>query len=128
MMMTLMRAFILLISVASALAVSSCSQQQNQPTRSNTNKNTAAPVPDKKTKATGSITANPNPKKVCDRRATGLTSLAGSAKGTSLVEVRRGSPEGAFFAKTGPAGGTKVTGKWVGNGAVAYLQDASEGK
>lgn len=130
MMTKLMRSFVLLISVASVVAVSSCSQRQNQSTTTNTeaNMNTTTPVPEKKTKATGSITANPNPIKVCDGTGTGVTSLTWLATGTTLVEVRMGSPNGAVFAQTGPSGGTKITGKWVGNGAVAYLQDASDGK
>jgi hypothetical protein len=129
-MTTRMRVFVLLISVSSVMAMSSCSQRPNQSTSSNTeaNKNATMEAPEKKTKATGAITANPNPIKVCDGTGTGVTTLTWMATGATLVEVRMGSPDGAVFAQTGPGGGTKITGKWVGNGAVAYLQDASDGK
>jgi hypothetical protein len=42
--------------------------------------------------------------------------------------VRFGSPSGDQFARTGPSGGTKQTGKWVGNGTLVYLQDVSDNK
>jgi hypothetical protein len=63
------------------------------------------------TPRTGSISASPNPVKVCDG---------------SGVEVHVGSPTGALLAQTGPSG-TKTTGQSVANGTVFYLQDVSGG-
>jgi hypothetical protein len=118
---------ILVLSVVGMLACSKPADQP-QPVNSQSNKNTTPTASAKKTTATGTIAANPNPIKVCDGTGSGVTTLTWSASGTSMIEVRMGSPDGGQFARTGPAGGTKQTGKWVGNGAVVYLQDVSEGK
>lgn len=87
--------------------------------------NTAPAKP--KTTATGRLTANPNPIKVCDNTGSGITTLSWTATGTTAVEVRVGKPDGDLFAKTGQDGSWK-TGKWVGDGMIFYLQDVSGGK
>ncbi|MEK6325730.1 MAG: hypothetical protein AABN33_29160 [Acidobacteriota bacterium] len=118
-MVQMMRNFTLLIFALSLGATLACS------TATPTNTNTATLAPEKKTKATGTLTADPNPVKVCDGSGVGITRLTWSASGTSVVEVRIGSPDGALFSNTPAAGGSAETGKWVGNGAVIYLQDAT---
>jgi hypothetical protein len=77
-------------------------------------------------RATGSITANPNPIQVCDGSGMGITTLSWTSTGTSAVEVRLDEPGGMLVASTGPSG-TVTTGKWVGNATQFFLQDASGG-
>ena len=81
-----------------------------------------------KSRATGSVTAVPNPVQVCDGTGTGKTTLRWTASGATLVEVRIGSPDGALFAQTGPDGATKETGRWVSDGTVIDLQDVTGGR
>lgn len=119
------RSFTLVIFAVSLGATLACSTAT--PTNTNSSKTPTTLAPEKKTKATGTITADPNPVKVCDGTGAGITKLTWSASGTYLVAVRIGSPDGIGFAETGPTG-SKLTGKWVGNGTVVYLQDLSEGK
>ncbi|HEV7903688.1 MAG TPA: S8 family serine peptidase [Pyrinomonadaceae bacterium] len=76
--------------------------------------------------ASGTITATPNPIQVCDGTGLGVTTLSWSTSGTSEVDVRVGAPNGTLFATTG-ATGSAATGKWVANGTVFYLQNASYG-
>jgi hypothetical protein len=80
-----------------------------------------------KTTASGKLTANPNPIKVCDKTGTGITTVSWTATGTTAIEVRVGKPDGDLFAKAVPDGSWK-TGKWVGDGMIFYLQDVSGGK
>jgi len=75
---------------------------------------------------TGTITANPSPIQVCDGSGLGITTLSWSSTGTTEVQVRVGSTNGALFADTGPSG-SWTTGKWVVNSTVFYLQDVSGG-
>lgn len=79
-----------------------------------------------KSGATGTISANPNPVKVCDGSAVGVTNVSWTFSGAHQVQVRVGSPDGGILAMAG-APGTQSTGKWVGNGSVFYLQDISKG-
>ena len=76
---------------------------------------------------TGSISANPNPIQVCDGSAFGITTLSWSSTGTSVVEVRVGSPDGPLFTRANPSG-SSTTGKWVGDGTQFFLQDVSGGR
>lgn len=73
----------------------------------------------------GSITANPNPIKVCDGSGLGITTISWDVPGSKRVEVHVGSPNGALLALSGGSG-SQSTGKWVGNGSVFYLQDTSD--
>jgi glucose/arabinose dehydrogenase len=75
----------------------------------------------------GTISANPNPVQVCDVSATGTTSLTWSTSGVTAVDVRLNSPSGGLFASSGPGTKTRVTGNWVKEGLVIYLQDRSGG-
>ena len=117
-----MRNFTLLIFVGSLVVTLACSTA----TPTNTNSTPAAPAQAKKTNATGTITADPNPIKVCDKSGSGIAKLTWSASGTSTVEVRIGAPDGALFTNTSAGGGTAETGKWMGNGTVVYLQEGGK--
>ncbi|MFL6273940.1 MAG: hypothetical protein ACJ74G_01935 [Blastocatellia bacterium] len=99
------------------------------PTDTTANKNQpAALVAKAKTAATGTLTANPSPIKVCDKTGTGITTVSWTANGASAVEIHIGKPDGdTFVAKADPVGHW-TTSKWVGNGTTFYLQDVSGGK
>jgi len=112
------RLFTVVILAVAFLTIASCSGGQQ---------NTTAPVLPANVNKNATITADPNPIKVCDGSGLGITKLNYSAKGPSFVEVRVGSPGGALLAQTGPVA-TATTGKWVANGMVFYLQDISGGK
>ncbi len=70
--------------------------------------------------------ADPNPIKVCDRSGLGATTLSWNATEALAVTVHVGSPSGQLFAATG-ARGSAATEKWVEDGMVFYLQDATGG-
>jgi hypothetical protein len=76
---------------------------------------------------TGHITADPNPLLVSRRGECGVTTLSWTASGVGAVEVRVGAADGAVFARTEGAG-TATTGRWVSNGMVFHLLDASDGR
>ncbi|HSB13722.1 MAG TPA: glycosyltransferase [Bryobacteraceae bacterium] len=75
-------------------------------------------------KATGTLTAHPNPV-LADASGMGATTLSWSSEGTDDVEVRVGAPDGPLLSRTAGSGST-TTGKWVGDGMVFYLQDVSD--
>lgn len=75
----------------------------------------------------GTISASPNPIPVCDGSGLGVTNVAWSSVGTTVVEVHLGSPSGTLFARSGPSG-DKRTGKWVRDGTSFLLQDVSGGR
>ncbi|HKQ04906.1 MAG TPA: hypothetical protein VJ464_07225 [Blastocatellia bacterium] len=94
----------------------------------NKNQPPAPPAAKAKTAATGTLTANPNPIKVCDKTGAGVTTISWAANGASAIEVHIGKPDGdTFVAKADPVGHW-TTSKWVGNGMTFYLQDVSGGK
>lgn len=74
-----------------------------------------------------SITADPNPVRVCDGSGVGVTKLSWKSVGTTQVEVHVGSPDGVLFAQTAPTSKAE-TGKWVIDGMTFFLQDVSGGK
>jgi hypothetical protein len=76
---------------------------------------------------TGSISASPNPIVVTDGSGLGVTTLSWTSADTKTVEVRVGSPSGPLFARSGVGAWSKTTGKWVSNGMLFCLQDASDG-
>jgi len=80
-----------------------------------------------KTTATGKLTATPNPIKVCDGSGMGVTTLSWTSTGAATLEIHVGKPDGKLFARGG-AGGSSATNKWVNDGMVFYLQDASDQK
>ena len=69
--------------------------------------------------------ASPNPIVVTDGTGLGVTTLSWSTTKSKLIEIHVDGPAGAQM--TGEAGdsGTADTGKWVGDGAQFYMQDAS---
>lgn len=73
---------------------------------------------------TGTITADPDPIKVCDKSGVGETMIKWNAKGTGRIQVRIGAPDGSLLAFAGPVGKQK-TGKWVNDGGLFYLQEAT---
>jgi len=111
--------------------IPACSKQPNQSNSLQKNESTpkseAKPGAARKTTATGTIKADPNPVKVCDGTGAGITNLSWSAD-VDTIEVRIDAPDGSLFAHTGAAGGSKPTGKWVRDGTIVYLQDLSDGK
>ncbi len=119
----------ILLLIPGTFAISGCSKTPDAPltNTSQTNANTAAPSKTSKTTATGTLSASPNPIKVCDNSKTGVTTLTWNTMGATDVEVRVWKPDGDLFAKSGPSG-SWATGKWVNNGTVFYLQDVSGGK
>ena len=122
------RLFAVAALTATSLAASSCT---SSPTDSAANKNQAAPAAAparQKTLATGTLTANPSPIKVCDKSGAGVTTISWTAIGTDAVEVHTGRPDGDVFVSKAAPVGKWQTGKWVGNGMTFYLQDVSGGK
>lgn len=77
-------------------------------------------------RATGVITADPNPIPVADSWGLGATTVRWEAKDVEAIEVRVGAPDGSLFSRSGPAG-SATTGPWVTDGMVFYLQDVSDG-
>jgi hypothetical protein len=76
----------------------------------------------------GNIWADPNPIQVCDGSAASHTTIYWNSANTTAVEVHVGSPSGALFASSGTGGDYHwVTGDWVVNGTLFYLQDVSGG-
>jgi hypothetical protein len=73
----------------------------------------------------GSITADPNPIRVCDGSGLGVTSLSWTSTGARYLQVRVGAPNGALFAASGPSSGPVATRKWVADGTTFYLQDTT---
>jgi len=75
------------------------------------------------------LKADPNPIQVCDGSGIGVTTLEFTSEGPTAVEVRVGSPNGigGVLVHARPTG-KATTGKWVNDGLVFYLQDASEGR
>ena len=88
---------------------------------------TPEPAPLKPKVAT--LSADPNPIRVCDGSGLGITTLKFAAEGPTAVELGVGSPKGVggVLAHSAPHGSAQ-TGKWVNDGLVFYLQDASAGK
>jgi hypothetical protein len=75
--------------------------------------------------STANIIATPDPAMSCFGNA-GKTTLNWNAPGATIVEVHLGSPTGALFARSGSSG-SQMTGNWVSDGLVFYLQDVSGG-
>jgi hypothetical protein len=70
---------------------------------------------------TGTLTANPNPIKVCDGSGSGVTTVSWTVSSTGAVEVHINGPDGPLFSRAG-GDGQSTTGKWVTDGMVFYLQ------
>lgn len=126
-MKTMPRLSAWLVLTTMVFATLSCSPKQDESQSNKAVSNTQGPSSTSKPPITGTITANPNPIKVCDKSGSGVTALTWTSTGTTAVEVRVGKSNGDVFAQTGPSG-SWTTAKWVGNGMVFYLQDVSGGK
>ena len=81
----------------------------------------------KKPKARGTITAKPNPIRVCDGSGLGITTIFFTFAESNLVEIHVNSPTGDLFARPA-ASGSAMTEKWVTNGMVFFLQDVTDGR
>ncbi len=76
--------------------------------------------------ATPFITATPNP---ANSYGSGVASveIQWSAPNSGTVQIRVGAPDGPLFVQGGSTG-TAITGSWVTNGELFYLQDITGGK
>ena len=124
-----------LILCIGLIAAVSCTGRQTA-TSNQTNSNASPKSPPKDPSgepplATKNTTfkADPNPIQVCDGSGLGITTLTYDSKGPTAVQVQVGSPNGVggLLAHSAPKGSVK-TGKWVSNGMIFYLQDASQGR
>jgi hypothetical protein len=83
---------------------------------------TPTPVP----AATGTLTANPSLIRVCDNSGAGATTFNWATNNVSAIEIHIGSPSGTLLTRGGAAG-SLVTGQWITQGLVFYLQNISNG-
>lgn len=74
-------------------------------------------------KPTGAIDADPNPVLVPAAGATGSTEVFWMSHDTEVVDVRVGATDGALLARSGPGNASTVTGDWMSDGTMLYLQD-----
>jgi hypothetical protein len=120
-----------LLAVAlSLLSQANCSKRaETAPAGGQKAESAAAPAPAAAAGSpAGSITASPNPIKVCDASGLGVTAVSWNSTGTEFVEVHVGSPDGALFAASkSSSDGSKSTEKWVTDGMVLYLQNTTGG-
>jgi hypothetical protein len=124
------------ILVVAQLVVSNCSGQQNAPRAVPPNSNVAATPPPSSPLATpplqarnATLTADPNPIKVCDGSGLGVTTLTYSFQPpVAVTKVCVSSPSCTATMATAVSGGRVTTGKWVGNETVFYLQDVTGGR
>jgi hypothetical protein len=73
------------------------------------------------------LSLDPNLIVVGQGQAFGSTRVQWQAPSASTVEIHLGSPVGKLFAMGG-SNGSAVTGQWVVDGMVFFLQDTSDGK
>ncbi|HXR78614.1 MAG TPA: hypothetical protein VN737_21730 [Bryobacteraceae bacterium] len=73
------------------------------------------------------LSANPNPIVVGLGQSFGSTLIQWQAPSASNVEIHLGGPAGKLFA-AGGSNGSAMTGQWVADGMVFFLQDTSGGK
>lgn len=78
------------------------------------------------TSDSATLTANPNPITVTGG-GDGQTTISWNAPSASIIQVRVGAPNGPLFTDNFNAG-SMMTGKWVTNGMVFFLQDVSYGQ
>jgi hypothetical protein len=83
-------------------------------------------TPSVRSKATGSITADPNPF-AADPRGLGQTTVSWTSHATGSVEIRVDAVDGPVFARSGPGGFSHRSGQWIRNGTRFYLQNVSGG-
>jgi glucose/arabinose dehydrogenase len=74
----------------------------------------------------GGIAAGPNPIQVCDASGLGATRITWDSNSTvKKVEVHLNAPNGPKFAASAAGPQALMTGKWVTDGMVFYLQNTS---
>ena len=79
---------------------------------------------DRNRRPTGTITARVQPLQLADGGRLGIATLSWTSSGTESVEVRVGAPDGPLFCRGGSSG-SEMTGDWVRDGTVFFLQDVS---
>src|SRR5881628_1473397 len=93
-----------------------------------TSSNKVPPLPPLPAGKHAAIIADPNSIKVCDNSGIGITAVAFTIEPpVEAVDVRVGSPTGGQLASLGHSG-YAITGLWVTDGLVFYLQDITNGK
>jgi hypothetical protein len=125
---------VLMVLATSVIVTASCSNQskQDQSTQASSGASMPAASPEvatsrqAKSGRTGTLTANPNPIKVCDGSGTGVTTLSWTVSSTGPVEVHVTAPDGPLFSRAEDEGHS-TTGKWATEGMVFYLQDVADG-
>ena len=108
----------------SVVVIGGCSGAKETPSPASPPPSKDAPKPASNRR--GTITATPNPIKVCANAKPGKATITWEASGVKDVDVRIGAPDGALFGH-GPLSGRWTTGEWVPSGQVFYLQDVSDG-
>ncbi len=73
------------------------------------------------------IVADPNPIASVSRSGLGKTTLSWAAAGAEALEVHVGAPDGPLLSRSASCG-TAVTGEWIHDRMLFYLQDVSTGK
>ncbi len=68
------------------------------------------------------FSASPNP--IISAGSTGVTTITANA--TCAYDIRVGSTAGSLFAQGGPGSSSSITGNWVNNGMVFYLQKRND--
>ncbi len=74
-----------------------------------------------------SLTANPNPIPVTGSAFLGQTNISWNAPMSSIIQVRVGAPDGTLLTDNVNSG-SMMTGPWVSDGMIFYLQDVSQGQ
>ena len=106
-------------------------ENTNAATHANTNAPTAASSPTVSSSAPGikgTLSANPNPIKVCDGSGTGKTTLSWTLSQAKRIQIRVGTPTGGTLADSAQTSGKVETGNWATDGATFYLQDVATGQ
>ena len=84
-------------------------------------------TPDASTAPRGTFAASPNPITLAPGQSLGVTTLAWTVTGAEQVQVRVGSSTGPPMTGIVAPNGSATTDRWVTNGVVFYLQDATSG-
>jgi hypothetical protein len=110
-----------LIAVVCALTGGGCSLLKGKSGQAHSPNH---PSQENAVRATSSISASPNPARVCDPSTVGVTTLTWTSETATSLEVHVSSPAGALFSRSGPTG-SATTGEWVKDGMIFFLQDTS---
>jgi peptidoglycan/xylan/chitin deacetylase (PgdA/CDA1 family) len=74
-----------------------------------------------------SISANPNPINISKSSQAGSTTISWEVPSNTEVEIHIDAPDGPLFCKA-RGSGSAITGRWVHDGMIFYLQDVSDSK